>query len=485
MPARAVHSLEEAVEVRRSLYRVLVPDAPMHPRTEVDEDRTPVFRARAQAVREVVPGLQSPRLVSSYDGSIDQVLFCFPSWATTDPGLVAGYTSVIASLRVGTRFVVAHNASVGPVVERWFTDAGHPAENVQLVPLPDHVALTDWAEDAYVTLEDTADDVRYLMEPWSFGRAGDALIADAVEEHTDIRASASPLIFQGGNCLIGDDFWLLGTDYFADTVALITEGRPPVSVPPGNDPTEFATELFSTYVDANRRMILVGTRRPIALRELVGTREGERYYLDIPTGGAGTLQPIFHIDMFVTLIGPRDEGDGAFEVMVGSPSRADELLGRSSPFALADVYDRIARDLEQEGLRVRRNPLVHQPTPGGSFTLTELEALSREPDNQELAQAVAELAAAGAEGTATIRVRDWHHITWNNCLVERSSSAGRHVYLPTFGHGDRAELAAVDDEMRSLWEGLGFTVHLLGDFNPFAERQGVVHCIKKYLARGA
>lgn len=174
--------------MRRSLYRVLVPDAPLHPRTEVDEDRTPVFRARAQAVRQVVPGLQSPRLVSSYDGSIDQVLFCFPGWAATEPGLVAGYTSVIASLRVGTSFVVAHNASIGQDVERWFADAGHPLENVQLVPLPDHVALTDWAEDAYVSLADTADDVRYLMEPWSFGRAGDAMIADAVEEHTDIRA---------------------------------------------------------------------------------------------------------------------------------------------------------------------------------------------------------------------------------------------------------------------------------------------------------
>ena len=38
-----------------------------------------------------------------------------------------------------------------------------------------------------------------------------ALIADNVEEHTSVRASQAPLVFQGGNCLIGDDFWLLGT----------------------------------------------------------------------------------------------------------------------------------------------------------------------------------------------------------------------------------------------------------------------------------
>ncbi len=55
---------------------------------------------------------------------------------------------------MGTRFVVVHSASVGPVVERWFTDAGHPTENVELVAMPDYVFMTDWAEDAYVSLKD-------------------------------------------------------------------------------------------------------------------------------------------------------------------------------------------------------------------------------------------------------------------------------------------------------------------------------------------
>ena len=81
-------------------------------------------------------------------------------------------------------------------------------------------------------------------------------------------------------------------------------------------------------------------------------------------------------------------------------------------------------------------------------------------------------------------VRDWHHITWNNCLVENSDTVGRHVYLPTFGHGDYADLAVLDSQMTTTWQNLGFEVHQLADFNSFARRQGVVHCIKKYLARG-
>ena len=181
---------------RGPLYRALVPDAPSHLRTEVDAPLTPGLGRRAAAMKEFAPGLESPSLVSSLDGSIDRILFCFPSWAASDPELVGGYTSVIQALRSGTKFIVVHNASVGDAVQRWFSDAGHPPANVVLVPLPDFVAVTDWAEDAYVSLEDAADGSGYLMEPWSFGRYGDALIADAVEEHTDIRASGAPLIFQ-------------------------------------------------------------------------------------------------------------------------------------------------------------------------------------------------------------------------------------------------------------------------------------------------
>lgn len=58
------------------------------------------------------------------------------------------------------------------------------------------------------------------------------------------------------------------------------------------------------------------------------------------------------------------------------------------------------------------------------------------------------------------------------------------MYLPTFGHGPNEDLAAVDSYMKELWTELGFAVHMLADFNPFASRQGVVHCIKKYLRRG-
>jgi hypothetical protein len=466
-------------------YRFLVPEAPHHKRT--DRDLFPAFdstRAATLNVFRARPGVQRPSLISSWSGTIDSLLLSLPSYGVHTPELTAGYRSVIDAMRAGTRFVVVHHESDRQVVGEWF--GGHPAANVTYVPMPDYVDFTDWAEDGYLALvdaDDTDESLTYLLEPWSFPRSGDSLIADNVEEYTSLRASQAPLVFQGGNCLIGDDFWLLGTDYFLDTLELIRSGELPVSVPPGRTEVEFARELFGRHVDSTRELQLVGTKRPLGLKKYYATTEAGEYFLDLPGGGTGDLQPIFHIDMFVTLAGPAD--DGRFRVLVGSPELADSTLGTKSPFALQTAYDEIAAEFDRRGFAVQRNPLVHRPQITQQLTFAALREFSGTADGAELRQVVGEFATAGAQPESTIQVRSWHHITWNNCLVENSSSAGPTVYLPTFGHGEQADLAVIDDEMDRLWTGLGFSVVRLADFNAFASRLGVVHCIKKYLARGA
>lgn len=469
------------------VYRFLVPDAPMHRRTEGDDLSGSIFSSRQRSNRSLIqdariPGLQEPSLVSSFSGSIDRILFCFPNWASDNKDLSPAYQSVIRALRPGTRFVVVHHESIRSKVEPWFTASGHKPDDVTFVSLPDYVNLTDWAEDAYVALKDLADGSSYLMEPWDFKRAGDALIADAVEEYSDIKASQAPLIFQGGNCLIGTDFWLLGKDYFVDTVELLQGQRPPVMAPGEKPINDFVTSLFGKYIDKSRKLHLIGTKKAIPLRTYVGTKTGTDYYLDSVAGGVGTFQPIFHIDMFVSLVGQNTQGQ--FELLVGSPALADKILRTKSPFALNEVYDSISKLLIDLGFSVRRNPLVHRPTLGRSVMISELREKASEPGGDELLVAVNELYASGATDKSVVRIRDWHHITWNNCLVENSISKGKHVYLPTFGWGEYTDLQVIDHEMKSIWEELGFTVHMLGDFNAFARRQGVVHCIKKYLSRG-
>lgn len=473
------------------IYPLLVDNPPLHPRTERDPVppfslnpyhpfNTPVLHAEA----DPTPGVDQPSLVSSCHGQIEQLLFSFPEYAITNPESVAAYKSLIAALRNGTRFVVAHKEASKGEIETWFTDAGHDPNNIIWAEMASFVGFTDWAEDAYVVITDESDGKRYLAEPWEFRRGADALIADAVEEYSSIQATQTPLIFQGGNCLIGDDFWLLGRDYFEETRALFKQQGGPIRVPPDTaDLNQFIRDRYSEYIDGRKEMHLIGPKRRIPIPNYVATREGGDYFLDLPSGGTGPFQPIFHIDMFITPVGKNDQGQN--QLLVGSPTVADQILGRTSPYALHEIYNDIADELKAKGFDVIRCPLVHQPSSGGKRKLKSLQKLAVERGNEELLAQVQVLQAEGATAETEINIRDYHHITWNNCLVENSGAVGKNVYLPTFGHGEYAELAEVDAHMKSLWEGLGFTANMLGDFNSFAKRMGVVHCISKYLVRGS
>lgn len=466
--------------IRADLYKQLVPDAPPFRRYQGDIPVAGPWKTRVfnNAFLEVAtPKLDRPQLVSTCQGSIEKILFAFPDWAASDAMYAAAYKSLIEALRRGTKFVVVHQSSSRPLIESWFTTVGHAAAEIEFVELPNYVAFSDWAEDAYVSVIDTDTNDHYLLEPWQFFRGGDALIADAVESSTVSRATQVPLMFQGGNCLIADDVWMLGKDYFVDTLDLLTSDRPPIRLPDGVDHGTFVRQLYKDYIDITRELLVVGVAKAIPLADLVGTKQGAQFYLDLPAGGAGTFQPIFHIDMFITPLATTSTGSR--RILVGDPRLADRLLGAYSPFALSDAYDAIASDLSNAGFDVIRNPLVHQPVNGQIYRFGELRALADQEQDEALLKAVGELKAVGAEDATPVAVREWHHVTWNNCLVESSSRYGNHVYMPTFGHGANATLAALDDHMREIWEGLGYEVHPLGDFNPFAARSGVVHCIKK------
>jgi hypothetical protein len=162
--------------------------------------------------------------------------------------------------------------------------------------------------------------------------------------------------------------------------------------------------------------------------------------------GTGEAQPIFHIDMFISLAGRGRSGK--YRLLVGSPRMADEILNQAPlPHAMAAIFDDMARTLSQQGFEVIRNPLP----------LTYLD------DPQA-------------------KVRMWYFATANNCLVQIDGQDKR-VWLPTYGHGAWSNLKAIDKANKRIWRKLGFNVTELADFHPFAQNLGSVHCIKKYLER--
>ena len=390
-----------------------------------------------------------PRIVSSAHGSLTSVLLCYPAYAEGDLSLESTYGDLLRLLPPSCSItVLAHPAvadDLGRIIAR-----ERPDNPPAVVLSPPYLSFSVWAEDGYVAVTDAgrAPPVTFLVEPFSFPRYGDGLIADLVAEATDLQATQAPLYFQGGNVLIGDDFVLVGSDYLTKTLETWADYGP--VLPGSGSPAAQARRLFSETFDPDRKLHFLGLTRPLP-EELLAPRSftmgGEQWTEDVGAG-AGSLQPIFHIDMFLSLAG-RDPQTGRYRVLVGSPAAAAEILGEPAPdHALDLAFDAIARRLQRLGFEVVRTPLPR--------------VYVDYPDQ---------------------RVRQWYFATSNNCLVEITGSA-RRVWLPTYGHGPWAALGATDQANRDIWEGLGFDVVQLGDFHPFAQNLGALHCIKKYLGRG-
>ena len=469
-----------------TIIKELFPELPKYCRSDKQEvhihPKVEKFLEIALEGRGGAVALGKATLVSSFYGKISKLLFTLPSYATDNELSSTAIKSLISELPKTTNFVVVHHNSNQECIRQWFVETGHPLQNIQFVPMSDDIEFTDWAEDPYVSAVDLEDGNYQLIEPYSFSRSGDQFIADEIESaEIGIAATQKPLVFEGGNCLICDTFWLLGWDYISDTIDLFKSDHSPVSMPAGSDEFKFVSDLFGNMIESKRKLIHIGTQCETYREATYGARENGVWYLDCPNTGTGRYHPIFHIDMFITPLG-RGEDD-KFRFLVGCPRLGANLTGQPTPYARAEAYDEIANNLRNEGFIVIRNPIVHRPRLGEEVTLAALEAKLEGPDGDTLWNGLEELRALGAKSEDKIRSRNWYHITWNNCLVE-NAGAEKCVYLPTFGHGRNADLKKLDDCTEELFESEGFKVKRLADFDDFAQRDGVVHCITKYLQRG-
>ncbi|MDP1849707.1 MAG: hypothetical protein Q8K79_18110 [Solirubrobacteraceae bacterium] len=413
-------------------------------------------RLRTAAVAASIAGTRpsAPSLVASGQGAIARLLLTIPSYAVEggarNPyGVV--YRDLLAKLPADTELVILTHDGVADEVRGWLAGAGRTtAGRDTVVATDDFLGFSVWAEDPYVVISHDAagqpGGSHAFVEPAAFPRYGDALVADQVTGAAGIDLFQAPLHLQGGNVLIGDDFFFIGIDYPLLTFA---EGILTAPAPAGED--ALVREVYRRYLDAERTFVPVGTTLPVPAAERREFRlQGATWVEDLYGGNApGTRQPIFHIDMFVSLAGRGD--DGRARVLVGDPREAARLTNEPlQPHAMAPVFDDIARDLARRGFAVTRTPLPL--------------VYSDDPD---------------------ARVRSWYFATSNNVLVHAPQGARPTVYLPTYAHGPFAgALAATDRRNAEIWAGLGYDVVALEDFHPFAINLGAAHCIKKYLARG-
>lgn len=189
-----------------------------------------------------------------------------------------------------------------------------------VVVSPDFLNFTVWAEDPYVVVQDTdpASTATYLVEPFTFTRAGDALIAERVAQASPFQSTQSPLYFQGGNVLIDDDFVLLGIDYLYNTLETFrTTGA--VSIPAGVEPFEFITGLFARTFGEDLELFFPGTRLPVPQQQEAPIQVDGQPWTEIRYMGTGDRQPIFHIDIVPVAgrTGGRRQVPGAGRIALG------------------------------------------------------------------------------------------------------------------------------------------------------------------------
>jgi hypothetical protein len=422
-------------------------------RTDADlPDDARRARLRTAAVAASITGTRptSPSLVATAQGAIARLLLTIPSYAVdggdANPYAVV-YRDLLAKLPAETELVILTHDAVAAEVRGWLAAAGRTVDGRDaVVATDDFLGFSVWAEDGYVVVSDGDARTPAFVEPAAFPRYGDALVADQVSAAAQLGLYQAPLHFQGGNVLIGDDFFFIGIDY-----PLLTFEDGILTAPTEAGQDDLLRQVYRRYLDAERTFVPVGTTLPVPAAERREFQlDGATWVEEIYAGNSpGTRQPIFHIDMFVSLAGTGD--DGRPRVLVGDPRAAAQLTEEPlQPHAMAAVFDDVARDLGRRGYAVTRTPLP----------------LVYSDDEQA-------------------RVRSWYFATSNNVLVHAPDGARPQVFIPTYAHGPFVDsLAATDRRSAEIWEGLGYDVVALGDFHPFAINLGAAHCIKKYLARG-
>jgi hypothetical protein len=331
------------------------------------------------------------------------------------------------------QYIIVASPDQQPLIDPLLSAAG--VSNATYILSP-HFRKSIWIQDAHVALHDGSGHP-ILCEGVAFNRFEDMSVADDVAMQTDVRAVQSRLYFQGGNVLGAKDVTLVGRDYLwrnTERFGLKTENDVIAAFQ-----REFGTEILG----------LGGPFDP-KLKDLFS-----RGILS----GYG-LQPIFHIDMFVTRTGVRN-GEGREIVFLGRPAAAEAIVGSYSDMPELDTplydscFDQTAADLATR-FEVRTLPLW--------ITFGSL----RDSNNRQ----------------------KFYNLTWNNAIVENARSV-RRVLLPNYTDGadcraygvDRATREQLQAAVEEAWRSLEFEVRFMDGMEDLAWGDGALHCMTKVLRR--
>jgi hypothetical protein len=136
-------------------------------------------------LRAVRPGPAKPKIVSTAHGRIKSVLLTYPAYAADEYSYRAVYTDLLKKLPSATRFIILTHPSVLSDLQAALDDA-RATSRTTIIESPEFLQFLVWAEDPYVVVKDVAASpaTTYFIEPFTFRRVSDAVIADLVADAT-------------------------------------------------------------------------------------------------------------------------------------------------------------------------------------------------------------------------------------------------------------------------------------------------------------
>ncbi|MBZ9801080.1 hypothetical protein [Mesorhizobium sp. ES1-6] len=337
------------------------------------------------------------------------------------------------------------------LAQDWVTRVA-PKGRFAMIPATDEKLNAIWIRDPFLCKE--RGNHRTYVKTGSHPQ--EARQADWLAAVDGSTIASLKVVLDGGDCLVGQDYWLAGVQAVHETVRI-------------NKITYLDACMAISKID-RRRLHIAGYRaRDLKSRLywiLVEARKRAKKYLAVQPLQAWTdtniispyiriilemiyilrhpeelLQPWAHIDLVLALTGIKDETTGKPIVLVANPTLAPSCPVDGAAHTQNDPLDALEVYLKEIGYCVRRNPAPFSGPKGDARRL----------------------------------------FPYNNVIVSNDPDI---VWLPQFALAD-GTFADADAANVEIWRQLGFKVIPVPGWCAFLLSDGAIRCATKTLVRGA
>jgi hypothetical protein len=320
---------------------------------------------------------------------------------------------------------ISANMNLLEVLSRWKTE-------LEYIDRGDRLSYRRWAQDPFVTM--ATEDAVILLQSYYTQRLTDYLLPLQLAEQAgrDFLLKPTRLYLEGGNILCSWKRAYIGKDLLQQNMTLLA---------------------------LSEQDVLAHLKQTMGVAEIkvVGFTAQRQKWMAKPDEGNLTWQPLFHIDLFMTL-GGKDKGTGRELIFLANPNLSTHVLQTENNTVKRAYLPKLDTHLEA-GLEE-----VKAHFPGNEYRVVDLP----------------------------IYILNGTCYSWNNCLVEITETTKR-VYLPSY-------VAEIDDQQLNptftilearvdrCYRDEGFEpiwIRSGGFFRIISSHGGSLHCVTKVLRRDA